>query len=988
MNRLFSNKEEIMKKKKFRKRWKKVVSVMICLVVFCTTYALILPAITLEKDAVCGTEEHENDEFCYSGNDTDENLIEKTSQEETDEGSAVLRAVGEDYEMTVTRDESTGTISAGKNVTIGIGDTVTLTGTSGNADDWLISTEGIVTLEKSGEAKAIVTGVSEGTVEITHQYKKNNKTETYTVTVTGSSETDDSEVEKKAEKQGYTVTVKGNKQILQDAELFVEEIDPAVQTDYYMAMVQEIDSSLSTNAADKDTVFDFLKMYHIYLSKDEGKTEYDPAADDELKNVNINLQVTITYDSAPDGWPSGNGNLYVGHFKKNGDTIENKGFTDGAGIKQIKVSGNSVTFHIQGFSVFPLAVPANGSGNSSGNGEAAPADGSILTPKQLSWIKKDGSNEWQIVDQEYADSTAASKKASSDGSVRVQKNVIPTGVENEFLVYLSIDTKQLFADYFASAQYEATTSNNYGGSDLGTVVTHMTGNQKVKVTGKETNGYNSANFTILSSNGELLAENVTLYWSQANNVTFYLKVDDNGTTKYVLIGLSVKSNDNEVVMLSEESERLIMSSIAQMSDLEKVTDVMGEYIDFVSVVSGNYDDEPVYDESTGTLTWIPTVKDNPTIDKVKTDESKTVKWTDHDGNVRTETVYKYTSWAMNVSELVYKVKLDVAKAGFHSAAENMDSSAEEKESYAVNESAVLTYGDDKAVEFQVPHVRGLLYDIRFEKIDKDTKKKLSGAEFELEDSNGTPYKISELGGTYRAEDLPWGIYTLIEVKAPTGYKISGEQSPWKIEVCYTKDKSNIEKDSQKPSNMLFIGNSIEGVWQIENESAIYVDLLKTDMSYNALAGAVFSIYDKDPSTAGAEPISRYANVTVNSDGFIADNMKLEDGSTYYIVENQAPDGYVLPNGNVMLKVDLSNIENPIVVSGGVGTFEITSEEQTIDGSSTTVYVVKIPNNPGVKLPETGGTGTLPYTLGGLGFILISCLMYGYSMRRKQERRLK
>ena len=44
---------------------KKIVSAMGCLVVFCTTYALILPAITMENTAYCGVEEHTHTEACY-----------------------------------------------------------------------------------------------------------------------------------------------------------------------------------------------------------------------------------------------------------------------------------------------------------------------------------------------------------------------------------------------------------------------------------------------------------------------------------------------------------------------------------------------------------------------------------------------------------------------------------------------------------------------------------------------------------------------------------------------------------------------------------------------------------------------------------------------------------------------------------------------------------------------------------------------------------
>ncbi len=45
--------------------WKRIVSVLACIVVFCTTYALILPALTLERTPECGLEEHTHTEACY-----------------------------------------------------------------------------------------------------------------------------------------------------------------------------------------------------------------------------------------------------------------------------------------------------------------------------------------------------------------------------------------------------------------------------------------------------------------------------------------------------------------------------------------------------------------------------------------------------------------------------------------------------------------------------------------------------------------------------------------------------------------------------------------------------------------------------------------------------------------------------------------------------------------------------------------------------------
>lgn len=48
-----------------RKRWYQVVTGLACVVVFCTVYALILPAITMEQAAWCGIEEHQHGDSCY-----------------------------------------------------------------------------------------------------------------------------------------------------------------------------------------------------------------------------------------------------------------------------------------------------------------------------------------------------------------------------------------------------------------------------------------------------------------------------------------------------------------------------------------------------------------------------------------------------------------------------------------------------------------------------------------------------------------------------------------------------------------------------------------------------------------------------------------------------------------------------------------------------------------------------------------------------------
>ena len=66
---------EFVKNGKNRRRWKNIVRTLVFAAVFCTTYALILPALTLEGDPVCGFEEneiilHSHDENCYDSEGT------------------------------------------------------------------------------------------------------------------------------------------------------------------------------------------------------------------------------------------------------------------------------------------------------------------------------------------------------------------------------------------------------------------------------------------------------------------------------------------------------------------------------------------------------------------------------------------------------------------------------------------------------------------------------------------------------------------------------------------------------------------------------------------------------------------------------------------------------------------------------------------------------------------------------------------------------
>ncbi|MDO5784115.1 MAG: hypothetical protein Q4P20_03515, partial [Eubacteriales bacterium] len=313
--------------------------------------------------------------------------------------------------------------------TINVGDSAILKGTSGyegKEHKWSVDKDGIVSFTDSMTNELTVTGVNTGTVTITHTYyEKKNKTATETFVVTVIDEDTTLEAE---ENLGYTVTVKGNKKVLtDDVTLHVEDYAETAEdyTDYYNALVADLKKETSKESITKND-FDFLHMYHIYLTKEGVEGEYVP-------DGNVNLQVTITYDNVPENWSKVN---WVGHYKKNNGTVSGVEISDGSasstGVKKIKVSGNSITFHIQSFSVFPIAALAgdDDSGDTGDTGESGSGTGTSSSSSGELTSTATGANGFQISTAGYYRST---------NGARMKKIIEPTDIEDVFKVTVTIE---------------------------------------------------------------------------------------------------------------------------------------------------------------------------------------------------------------------------------------------------------------------------------------------------------------------------------------------------------------------------------------------------------------------------------------------------------------------------------------------------------------------------------------------------------------------
>ncbi len=598
---------------------------------------------------------------------------------------------------------------------------------------------------------------------------------------------------------------------------------------------------------------------------------------------------------------------------------------------------------------------------------------SAADDQNLASLTANAANKWQVESGAYEGNDSANKTASPDGAVRVQKNVVPTGVENEFLVYLSVDYKAAFSSYFETADYEATESNKNHAEKVGTIVTSMEGAKDVKVSGK-TSYVNSAYFTIVNPSGETLAENVKIYWSKANNVTFYLKIDD---SHYMLFGVNVKKDGTNQVALSQEAWELIRQDAVKTA-LNSVTDVMGDDIEFVETVQA--DGTTSYDADSKTLTWTPEVKASP--------ETQTVT---SGGTTST--------WYLNAAELVYKVRLNPsASAGLSEDGAKVGSETVSN----VNTHATLTYNNSSTIDFPVPQVKGLLYDLVFTKVAGDTGAALPGAVFQLQKQQDDGIWTNVEGKTATSDEnglvsfsgLTWGTYRAVETQAPFGYKntdSTGANLTWTSSspLCWTTSSSGLTRSSLDSTHV--ISRESDGPAQLSDPLVTNFMVLKQDENGDPLENVEFTLAD-----ASEEAITRKTvEMTVVRDGArqtvaAADFGELKPG-TYTLTESRVVAGYTKhdpANGTAAsagtYQIVVSNTGITITDSSG----NQAPLNKLVDGSDTTAYFYTTVTNYALpSLPATGGKGgTVAYAAGTLALAGGAAILLRWRMARGSYRR--
>lgn len=282
----------------------------------------------------------------------------------------------------------------------------------------------------------------------------------------------------------------------------------------------------------------------------------------------------------------------------------------------------------------------------------------------------------------------------------------------------------------------------------------------------------------------------------------------------------------------------------------------------------------------------------------------------------------------------------------------------------------ITTSDTEIFTVTRPSVKGLLYYIQLEKADAENlSKKLSNAVFNVfdgEDVSKDPVATittNSDGIGLSTPGLPWGTYTVVEAAAPEGYKMPDDPTVGTYRLGYAETIKNTEGwqsqvvDSNKP------GVNLTGDDAVINEELLCNIILKkvsmSDISM-ALEGAEFTLYDVDETVLyeGLQSDATGVFTPASPQGLFM----LDEGS-YYLEETKAPDGYDRLNDRVEIDVAGTGITAHLQNS----TTMYNVEKENIGGVDT--YTIFITNSSGYKLPETGGAGTIWYTLGGLSLML-------------------
>ena len=224
---------------------------------------------------------------------------------------------------------------------------------------------------------------------------------------------------------------------------------------------------------------------------------------------------------------------------------------------------------------------------------------------------------------------------------------------------------------------------------------------------------------------------------------------------------------------------------------------------------------------------------------------------------------------------------------------------------------------------------------------------------------------------YTIENVPVGVEMVITETADKVYEYS-------VSAAGT---STTDSDSVDNTYTFTVPTEAETVIFTNTIVTTGINVTKTDdkKPANGLPGAQFTLMRNDKLDGTGEYVTvdglYSSGITSGSNGEMIVSSDVIPTGYYKLTETKSPDGYIILSKDIEFQVSKNGDGDAVITLTG------SPENASLSEDAKTLF---ISNTPGQELPLTGGHGTLPYTLGGF-ILMISALMYGFRMRRRERR---
>ena len=377
-------------------------------------------------------------------------------------------------------------------------------------------------------------------------------------------------------------------------------------------------------------------------------------------------------------------------------------------------------------------------------------------------------NSWQIASGEYDNNNYL---YGSDKAVRVQKNVISTDVENKFQMLLNIEPQVTWDEIMKTNTITVDNNNGQGESHPSYLYPNYdrdTAPHRATVV-----------YYILKNNVKEIISEVEMFHNTQKVPNGKVNVSNpllNGGDPLTTIYDVDWKGDNPIVHLDISKLYSSYEFVEKRPVLDKVEDKMGSLISFDNIET--VDGQANFSKVSNTLTWtINNKEEDLEFEEIRDDSGNLIGYKPI-GCIEVIENGKKTYYRDDYYRLLYNFTLDTSHQDFVSY-----------KKYDANIKAELTYtAEDKnsSVLFEVPQVRGLLYDLNIKKVDSnDTTLGLQGAKFSLSDGNNVIEKTSDKNGVIEFPENRTGSYVLTETIAPDGYEMP-ENNTMDILMNYTQ----------------------------------------------------------------------------------------------------------------------------------------------------------------------------------------------------------